>query len=265
MPVVPTSQVSVIPTAPRVDIQSFVPKLDPTAGLGTFMSAAQLPLAMEQIDLQREKNKAERTQLDFLKKQTEYNIRNYDVIQAEARAQAQLDSDIKRQNLARAKLETDAARLELEGKKPVDPAVLSAYFMATPSGDGTATGATGIPPLAGATISPTGQPVPLEDVPLEDVTVEAKEPTKEEVEARQAAEREARYSYVPDMSTVELPFTGESEDQVRARNYNKRLQRALGTGESISNNRFDEIKLKVIPTIEDELKPNLKAKYQFTD
>jgi hypothetical protein len=263
MPVVPTSQVSVIPTAPRVDIQSFVPKLDPTAGLGTFMAAAQLPLAMEQIDLQREKNKAERTQLDFLKKQTEYNIRNYDAIQDAARKQAELDADIKRQNLARAKIETDAARLELEGKKPVDPAVLSAYFMATPSGDGTATGdtgATGIPPLAGATISPTGQPVPLEDV-----TVEAKEPTKEEVEARQAAEREARYSYVPDMSTVELPFTGESEDQIRARNYNKRLQRALGTGESISQNRFDEIKLKVIPTIEDELKPNLKAKYQFTD
>lgn len=260
MPVVPTSQVSVIPTAPRVDIQSFVPKLDPTAGLGTFMAAAQLPLAMEQIDLQREKNKAERSQLDFLKKQTEYNIRNYDAIQEAARKKAELDADIKREDLRRARLEADAAEIRLQGEKLVDPAVLSAYFMATPSEDGTATGDTGARPLAGATISSTGQPVPLGDV-----TVEAKEPTKEEVEARQAAEREARYSYVPDMSTVELPFTGESEDQIRARNYNKRVQRALGMGKSISKNRLEEIETKVIPTIEDELKPNLKAKYQFTD
>lgn len=268
MPVVPTSQVSVIPTAPRVDIQSFVPKLDPTAGLGTFMAAAQLPLAMEQIDLQREKNKAERSQLDFMKKQTEYNIRNYDVIQAAARAQAQLEADIKREALRKAELERKNLELDIQSKQPVSTEKLSTFFRGTdvPAGKAEAeagedTGAGATSPLAGETaVTPVKQPTAT----LADVTTIAKEPTAEEIEARRTTEREMRRRYTPDVSNVsQFVRPADSEQAAFDDEYNRRVAEEFGPSEFITNKRMSEVAAK-LPAIAKELKPK-DSEYKFVD
>lgn len=257
MPVVPTSQVSVIPTAPRVDIGAFVPQVDPTAGLGTFMAAAQLPLAMEQIDLQREKNKAERSQLDFLKKQTEYNIRNYDAIQAAARAQAQLEADIKREALRRAALETEAARLALLREQPVSEEKLATFFR------GVNTLATeGVPtPLADETaVTTVGTPTAT----LSDITTVATEPTPQEVEQQRVRERETRRRYTPDMSNVsQFVRSADSEQAAVDEEYNRLLAEAFGPSEFITNKRLSEVAAR-LPTILNELKPK-DSDYKFDD
>lgn len=266
MPVVPTSQVSVIPTAPRVDIQSFVPKLDPTAGLGTFMAAAQLPLAMEQIDLQREKNKAERTQLDFLKKQTEYNIRNYDAIQAAARTQAKLEADIKRENLKKAEAERRAAELENKMREPASPEQLSTFFRgvgvpAADAGAGAGAGVETAPPLAAET-SVTEIETP--GATLADITTLAQEPTAEEVEAQRTAEREKRRRYTPDVSNVsQFVRSADSEQAAFDEEYNRRVAEEFGPSEFITNKRVNEVAAK-LPTISKELKPK-DSEYKFVD
>jgi len=272
MPVVPTSQVSVIPTAPRVDIQSFVPKLDPTAGLGTFMAAAQLPLAMEQIDLQREKNKAERSQLDFLKKQTEYNIRNYDAIQAAARAQAQLEADIKREALRKAALDTETARLDLQSRQPVSPERLSPFFRGTdvPAGNvgagaetetGAEAGGTTTLPLTDVTTVTTVERPPAT---LADVTTVAEEQTAEEIEARRTTERENRRRYTPDVSNVsQFVRSADSEQAAFDEEYNRRVAEEFGPSEFITNRRLSEVAAR-LPAISKELKPK-DSEYRFVD
>lgn len=257
MPVVPTSQVSVIPTAPRVDIQSFVPKLDPTAGLGTFMDAAQLPLAMEQIDLQREKNKAERTQLDFLKKQTEYNIRNYDAIQAAARQQAQLKADIDRENLRKAILDREAAEFDLQSKKPVSEGRLATFFRGvnTPATEGVPT------PLADETAVTTFE---TPKATLSEITTVATEPTPQEVEQQRVLERETRRRYTPDMSNVsQFVRPADSEQAAFDEEYNRRVAEEFGPSEFIANKRLSEVAAK-LPTISKELKPK-DSEYKFVD
>lgn len=217
MPVVPTSQVSVIPTAPRVDIQSFVPKLDPTAGLGTFMAAAQLPLAMEQIDLQREKNKAERSQLDFLKKQTEYNIRNYDAIQEAARKKDELDADIKRQNLAKAKVDLAAAQAKVDLEKRATPLEYAQIYPAIPTDK-----------KVDSSVD-TGT-----SVSVAEATTPAQQPTPEEILRRDQEESNRRATYPASMNTVSPFVKPMSVEDAVALETRRLLDEKLGTGEFVS-------------------------------
>lgn len=89
MPVVPTSQVRVVPQAPRVDIGAFTPSVDPTGGLGIFTEAAKLPLMFETLDIQRARNKAEKSTLDLQQKELDFTAKNFDAIQTARRASEQ--------------------------------------------------------------------------------------------------------------------------------------------------------------------------------
>lgn len=264
MPAVPTSQVSVIPTAPRVDIGAFIPQVDPTGGLGTFMAAAQLPLAMEQIDLQREKNKAERTQLDFLKKQTEYNIRNYDAIQAAAREQARIKAKTDEANAREAEARARATELETQSKEQASPERVSSFFRGTnvvAAEPGVGAGAATTSLLGGeTTVTPVGTPTAT----LADVTTVAKEPTAEEIEAQRTAEREKRRRYMPDVSNVsQFVRPADSEQAAFDDEYNRRVAEEFGQSEFITNKRLSEVAAK-LPAISKELKPK-DSEYAFVD
>lgn len=257
MPAVPTSQVSVVPTAPRVDIGAFVPQVDPTAGLGTFMAAAQLPLAMEQIDLQREKNKAERTQLDFLKKQTEYNLRNYDALQAAARQQAQTKAALEQAQAREAAAKARAAELENQAKEPASQERLATFFRGV-----NAPAAEGVPtPLADETAVTT---VETPKATLSEITTVATEPTPQEVEQQRVLERETRRRYTPDVSNVsQFVRPADSEQAAFDEEYNRRVTEEFGPSEFITNKRLSEVAAK-LPAISKELKPK-DSEYQFVD
>lgn len=114
MPVVPTSQVSVIPTAPRVDINAFVPRIDPSAGMDVFTKAAQLPLFFEQLGIEKEKNKLERNKLKLAEMEANYMAKNFDRIRQAQLDTAATDAKLKAEQVERQRLENERLRLEIE-------------------------------------------------------------------------------------------------------------------------------------------------------
>jgi len=148
MPVVPTSQVRVVPQAPRVDIGAFIPPPNPTGGMDLFTNAAKLPLMFEQIALEKDRNKLEAQKIKLAEKEAQYMASNYERIkQAEMEA-----ADFKRRE----------AEAGLAGKLLENIARANENILNAPATDETVAGA-------------FGANVAAEEGPLADETVVATE------------------------------------------------------------------------------------------
>ncbi len=148
MPVVPTSQVRVVPQAPRVDIGAFIPPPNPTGGMDLFANAAKLPLMFEQIALEKDRNKLEAQKIKLAEKEAQYMANNYERIkQAEMEA-----ADFKRRE----------AEAGLAGKLLENIARANENILNAPATDETVAGA-------------FGANVAAEEGPLADETVVATE------------------------------------------------------------------------------------------
>lgn len=95
MPVVPTSQVRVVPQAPRVDIGAFIPPPNPTGGMDLFANAAKLPLMFEQIALEKDRNKLEAQKIKLAEKEAQYMASNFERLNQQKLDAAQLEIDLK--------------------------------------------------------------------------------------------------------------------------------------------------------------------------
>lgn len=142
MPVVPTSQVSVIPTAPRVDINAFVPRIDPSAGMDVFTKAAQLPLFFEQLGIEKEKNKLERNKLKLAEMEANYMAKNFDRIRQAQLDAATTEAGLKAQQVERERLENEKRKLELAQLGPASEQEIADVLASseTPVPTGQATG-----------------------------------------------------------------------------------------------------------------------------
>lgn len=172
MPAVPTSQIRVVPQAPRVEIGAFVPKVDPTGGLGAFSEAAKLPLFFEQLSIEKEKNKLERNKLKLAEMEANYMAQNYERIQQGKLEEAELQrqdllSRIEASRAAARKSDADAARAraEAEGFRPLTQEEIDALGRTGQAPSVPATGGGGV--LAEETIPETPTPI---DVPTFTVT-----------------------------------------------------------------------------------------------
>lgn len=157
MPAVPTSQIRVVPQAPRVEIGAFVPKVDPTGGLGAFSEAAKLPLFFEQLNIEKEKNKLERNKLKLAEMEANYMAQNYERIQ-----QGKLDQAALERRALEAKIAADtavAARAQAEaaGLKPLTQEEIDALGRTGQAPSVPAAGGGGV--LAEETITETPTPV----------------------------------------------------------------------------------------------------------
>ena len=128
MPVVPTSQVRVVPQAPRVDIGAFIPPPNPTGGMDLFANAAKLPLMFEQIALEKDRNKLEGQKIKLAEKEAQYMADNYERIkQAEMQA-----ADFKRREaeagLAGTLLKNAALAIENEQNAPATGETIAGAF-----------------------------------------------------------------------------------------------------------------------------------------
>jgi hypothetical protein len=172
MPAVPTSQIRVVPQAPRVEIGAFIPKVDPTAGLGVFSEAAKLPLMFEQINLEKERNKLERNKLKLAEMEANYMAQNYERIQQGKLQEAELQrqdllSRIEASRAAARKSDADAARarMEAEGYRVLTPEERNALGRTGQTPSVPAAGGGGV--LAAETITETPTRI---DVPTFTVT-----------------------------------------------------------------------------------------------
>lgn len=195
MPAVPTSQIRVVPQAPRVDINAFIPKIDPSAGMDVFTKAAQLPLFFEQLGIEKERNKLERNKLKLAEMEANYMANNFDVIQKSKMDAAAADAALKTQQLERERLENEKRRLELAQSGPASEEVLAGILdSSAPSATVPVTGAAAPeattlaqaetdmnveaqPPLADVSIS-TAATTPQQQAPLFKVSALGPEPTK---------------------------------------------------------------------------------------
>lgn len=82
----------VMPTAALPDAQLFTQIPSATAGLQLFEQAAKLPLLMEQIKMEKVRQKSEKAKLDLAEMQANYQMQNFDKLaqQQQALADAQL-------------------------------------------------------------------------------------------------------------------------------------------------------------------------------
>lgn len=128
MPVVPTSQIRVVPQAPRVDVGAFIPPPNPTGGMDLFANAAKLPLMFEQIALEKDRNKLEAQKIKLAEKEAQYMANNYERIkQAEMQA-----ADFKRREaeagLAGTLLKNAALAIENEQNAPATGETIAGAF-----------------------------------------------------------------------------------------------------------------------------------------
>lgn len=157
MPAVPTSQIRVVPQAPRVEIGAFVPKVDPTGGLGAFSEAAKLPLFFEQLNIEKEKNKLERNKLKLAEMEANYMAQNYERIQQGKLEEAELQ---RQELLSRIEANKAAARksnAEAEGNRPLTQEERDALSRTGQAPSVPAAGGGGV--LAEETITGTTTPV----------------------------------------------------------------------------------------------------------
>ncbi len=157
MPAVPTSQIRVVPQAPRVEIGAFVPKVDPTGGLGAFSEAAKLPLFFEQLNIEKEKNKLERNKLKLAEMEANYMAQNYDRIQQSKLDQAALERQALEAKIAADTAVAARARAEAEGFRPLTQEEIDALGRTGQAPSVPATGGESV--LAEETITETPTPV----------------------------------------------------------------------------------------------------------
>ncbi len=79
MPVIapPQSSLRVMPTAPAVDPALFTQVPDPRQGMQMFEQAAKLPLLMEQIKMEKYRQKAEKAKLDLAEQEANWRSQNF--------------------------------------------------------------------------------------------------------------------------------------------------------------------------------------------
>lgn len=210
MPAVPTSQVRVIPQAPRMDVGTFVPQIDPSAGMDVFTKAAQLPLFFEQLGIEKERNKLERNKLKLAEMEANYMAKNYERIQQTKLDAAATEADLKAQQVERERLENDRRRLELAQLGPASEQELANVLatsetpVATEQAADMGAGVSGQTevdmnveaqqPLADVSVS-TAAATPMQQPPLFNVSTVA----PEEAKAAPAEETEDPY-YRPDLT-----------------------------------------------------------------
>ena len=221
MPAVPTSQIRVVPQAPRVDINAFIPRVDPSAGMDVFTKAAQLPLFFEQLGIEKERNKLERNKLKLAEMEANYMANNFDLIQKSKMDAAAADAALKTQQLERERLENEKRRRELDDLGSAsEEDIASVFGMSAPSVTGAATpkaatpgqtetdgGAEAQQPLANVSVStaatPQSQQPPLFNVSTIGPEAAKPAPVEEAEDPR----------YIPDFSNFPaLPDIKMGED-----------------------------------------------------
>lgn len=221
MPAVPTSQIRVAPQAPRVDTGAFIPKADPTGGLGLFTEAAKLPLMFETLDIQRARNKAEKAKLDLDEKQLNFTSRNFEALQ-----QAKMMEDERKAKYEEAKRQAELVRIQAEAEtatqnaaagRPAPLAAIASLFGAN----------------AEATVAaqePSSE-IPEENVPLGgDVFLPPPATDK--------------YAYRPDMSRIGAFFTpGQDAQDLSDRMYQQELSRSIPAS-GVSQREFKDLEKK---------------------
>ena len=216
MPAVPTSQIRVAPQAPRVDTGAFIPKADPTGGLGLFTEAAKLPLMFETLDIQRARNKAEKSTLDLKQKELDFTAKNFEAIQvanqaasAQKLANEQVLEDIKRRGLE--------ADLELKQQAVAQGRPVPQERIDRLRGSGMT--------VSAATQGGATSPAPLAEVPTSSAAQENAAP---QVPAQQVASRQPKSSptYEPDFSTVDA-FPDEDPDAMAQREFSYEIGKLL--------------------------------------
>jgi len=128
MPVIAPAQSSlrVMPTAPVVQPELFIQQPNPAAGLQMFEQAAKLPLLMEQIKLEKYRQKAEKAKLDLAELTAQKQLESYDqlALQQKALADAHLA-------LTQSQAQVAAAAAAKAGKTPEQAAMEEANAAAT--------------------------------------------------------------------------------------------------------------------------------------
>ena len=210
MPVVPTSQIRVAPQAPRVDTGAFIPKADPTGGLGIFTEAAKLPLMFETLDIQRARNKAEKSTLDLKQKELDFTAKNFDAIQAANRAASEqkLANEQVLEELKRRGLEAD---LELKEQSVAQGRPAPQEQVDRLRGSGMSK------PAAAPGAAPSLAPLAGE--------VSA---TKDSAQQAAPSQSKASPAYVPGSFEVEA-FTNEDPDEMAQKEFSYEIGKLLPT------------------------------------
>jgi hypothetical protein len=149
------SSLRVMPTAAVAQPELFLQQPSPAAGMQLFEQAAKLPLLMEQIKMEKVRQKAEKAKLDLAELQAQYQTENFQRLADVQQRQAEADIFFKQSQAA---AQQAAARAALADVTIVSPTAASP----APAGPAPLADAVVAPaPLAeGAAPSPAAVPAP---------------------------------------------------------------------------------------------------------
>lgn len=165
MPVIAPAQTNlrVMPTAAVPDAQLFTQIPSATAGMQLFEQAAKLPLLMEQIKMEKYRQKAEKAKLDFAEQQAKWQSDNFERINQQQQTLAALQQEQLRADITAKQISAEADRLRAAASLaeltavPTSTGVLAAEDMSTPAEASTPAARPAAPanaPAAGWSIMP---------------------------------------------------------------------------------------------------------------
>lgn len=206
MPAIAPAQSSlrVMPTAPAVQPELFIQQPSAAAGMQMFEQAAKLPLLMEQIKMEKYRQKAEKAKLDLAEMEAQYQTQNFERLADVQRRQAEADIIFKQ---SQAEAQRAAARSAL-----ADVTIV---------------------PVTGAAPAPAAAPAPLADAgvapaPLADsVSAPAATPAPAATTAKDKAvvELVASLPQIPAGTDKQALY-----DQLAQQQVDRQLQRRYGAG-----------------------------------
>jgi len=121
MPVIAPAQSSlrVMPTAPVVQPELFIQQPNPVAGLQMFEQAAKLPLLMEQIKLEKYRQKAEKAKLDLAEQEANWRSQNFEKLAQQQQVLADVQLQAAKQGLAAQQIQMRGQELQNIANTPV--------------------------------------------------------------------------------------------------------------------------------------------------
>jgi len=233
MPAVPTSQIRVVPQAPRVDVGAFIPPSNPAGGLDLFTKAAQLPLMFETLDIQRARNKAEKAKLDLDEKQLTFTAQNFGAIQSAQQAAAQqkaaYDAQVAEIELGRKRLEAEKLEQDVAQGRLADESRVNTLLF------------------------------PRANVPATEDLLEDETALGEDVSPAQPEYPDDPAAYQPDFRTVGAWFTpNQNARELAERKADQRVAALVPEG-GVTERELAEIRTKA-QQIREELKPRETTK-----
>jgi hypothetical protein len=195
------SSLRVMPTAAVAQPELFLQQPSPAAGMQLFEQAAKLPLLMEQIKMEKVRQKAEKAKLDLAEMETNFRIENFQRLADTQQRQAEADILFKQSQAA---AQQAAARAALADVSIVSPTAASPA--PAPSVDAA--------PLANVSVAPAA---PAEGV--------APAPAPATTKDKAVAEIIASLPAIPAGASKQMVF-----DQISQQEIDRQLQRRYGSG-----------------------------------